>query len=567
MAWSRRSIFVLFSVVFAAAVLRMNMKMLRPLSGRPSSVSIARSNPDEFLSYGVSCDRVLALQDSINGVVLCPNQGGFSEAITIFNDRHANKHLPSVVVQPLDVQGVSDALKIATDLGIQVTVKNGGHNPAGLARHGGGMLMDMSKMKSIELKKDRMEMVVESGVLWIEAQEVIRDANITFVGGGCPSVGVVGLFLGGGIGWISRSKGLASDNVIDMELVLANGTIATVSEGNHPELFWGLRGAGGSNFGVVTRARFAVFRSEPRYFAGQVCFAVTDTGVLKKLMAAWMEGVEELEHDGPSAWMVVSRLADLGSKRKRKFGFRFCIPLFHDGPEEEGATAAAPLLNKLGAIVEKHPEVTCRHPNNAHCQSGIRRLTEGQAAREWLVSGRPFMQNHTFISWSQSMGIENVHIDWRSGFLEEVKSGFVDNAIEQLVHLPSFKGTKDIGAATFQFQVEHLGGKISEFRERGAYSHRGAHLLWSIQVFIQVAKMMPGASTSNTVERWATQSFEKFEPYFKGSYANYADPLLENKDWQHRYYGENYERLQRLKESVGGFHIFNTRQRIEKPAT
>lgn len=82
----------------------------------------------------------------------------------------------------------------------------------------GGLLIDMGKMKRVEVDTDSMTMVAEGGALWSDAQDTIKDKNISFVGGGCTSVGVVGLVLGGGVGWTSRKRGLASDNVLNMEV-------------------------------------------------------------------------------------------------------------------------------------------------------------------------------------------------------------------------------------------------------------------------------------------------------------------------------------------------------------
>ncbi|CAD7694962.1 unnamed protein product [Ostreobium quekettii] len=492
--------------------------------------------------------------------ILCPNEDNFRPAARVFNSRFSDI-LPHVVVQPRTDKHIVAALKMAKKEGLMVTVRDGGHNPAGITVHPGAMLIDMSLMNQISVDYDRMTFTTGGGTLWTEVQDKIMHKNVSVVGGGCPTVGTVGLALGGGLSWLSRSKGLVSDNVLQMKVIMPNGSIAMASESTNTELFWGLRGAGGSNFGVVSEATFKLFHAEEMYFAGSPCFPnVTDAAMLQQLLELWSDAVVELQDPRVTLWLVTSN----GHRNKPSSpALRVCIALFFDGPVREGAAASQPILSRLGQFADEHPDLMCASFPKI-CGMAKNPSTRGnvQSVGDWFREGQPYLQGHTFISWSRSMGANKAHIYWKSGFIQEISPVMAKTAADVLfdfddknVHPNTTKGLH------YQFQIEHLGGAIADKpANHSSYAYRSARILWAIQAY---TVYLPTAEQDRLMERWSAEAMAELEPFFSGSYANYADDKLDG--WEHKYYGrEHYTRLQKLKEAVGGFELFSTRQRVQQ---
>ncbi|KAI1125306.1 hypothetical protein F5Y10DRAFT_279583 [Nemania abortiva] len=173
---------------------------------------------------------------------------------------------PVCVVQPVEAMEVQSIMCAARIHNISFTTKNGGHSYIGASTTDSGILLDMAKMNGVKLDIEREIMTVQGGALWGNAYKILINHRLdgwVVNGGRCPTVGVSGFMLGGGIGPFSRSLGMGCDTVTSISIVLANSELVTVSE-NDPQdskkgmLFWALRGAGGGNFGVVTEISMRV---------------------------------------------------------------------------------------------------------------------------------------------------------------------------------------------------------------------------------------------------------------------------------------------------------------------
>ena len=235
--------------------------------GRPTELAVANLGGAPPL-----CNNELALkalQAKLDGTLLCKGSASFKKSTQVFN--LLVKKEPSIIVQPSSVGDIGVALRVAGQFNLTVTVKCGGHNPAGFALNNGGMVIDMVHMRRVRPESDS-SIRAEGGALWSDVHKVLEVTDRSIVGGGCQVVGVVGLALGGGVGWTSRHRGLVAHNVLSATVVLPNSTVVDVDHENHPDLFWALKGAGGSNFGVVSSVKMRTFPAHDRYFAGQKCF-------------------------------------------------------------------------------------------------------------------------------------------------------------------------------------------------------------------------------------------------------------------------------------------------------
>jgi FAD/FMN-containing dehydrogenase len=189
------------------------------------------------------------LQARLAGTVAVAGSAGYDEAVAIWNgaiDRH-----PSVVVRCANSADVASALSAAQERGLEVSVRGGGHGFAGFAVTDGGLMIDLTPMKSVRVDPGARVAVAAGGVTWAELDAAGQQHGLAVPGGFISHTGIAGLTLGGGMGWLSGQAGLSCDNLAGAEVVTADGQILRASADQHPDLFWALRGGGG-NFGVVT---------------------------------------------------------------------------------------------------------------------------------------------------------------------------------------------------------------------------------------------------------------------------------------------------------------------------
>ena len=221
----------------------------------------------------LSNDEIDALRSGFRGAVLLPTEEGYDEARSIWNaaiDRH-----PAVVVRPLGAADVMAAVRFARERSLEISIRGGGHHVAGHAVTDGGLMIDCSAMKSVRVNPDGKRAWVEPGALLHDVDVETQAHGLVLPGGFISLVGISGLTLGGGFGYLSRSLGLTVDSLRSVELVTADGEFVTASESENSELFWALRGGGG-NFGVVTAFEFGLHELEPTVLAGPIVYDVAD---------------------------------------------------------------------------------------------------------------------------------------------------------------------------------------------------------------------------------------------------------------------------------------------------
>jgi FAD/FMN-containing dehydrogenase len=196
---------------------------------------------------------VSELQRSLTGGVVRPTDAEYDKARRGFNaliDRR-----PAVIARCVGVHDVSIAFGFAQDHELEVAVRGGGHNPAGHCVCDGGLVIDLSRMRKVEVNAERRTARSEGGATWLDFDSATQAFGLVTPGGVVVSTGVVGLSLGGGIGHLTAQHGLTCDNILAAEMVTSDGLVIQASADENPDLLWGLRGGGG-NFGVVTRLEF-----------------------------------------------------------------------------------------------------------------------------------------------------------------------------------------------------------------------------------------------------------------------------------------------------------------------
>ncbi|MEU1982553.1 FAD-binding oxidoreductase [Nocardia sp. NPDC019395] len=195
-------------------------------------------------------DRIRTLLDrDFRGAVIDPGHADYQSARRVWNGM-IDKN-PSLILRPEDVPSVQAAVRIAGELQLPVAVRGGGHNIAGNGTCDGEIVLDLGLLGGPEIDPRQRTARVPGGMTWGPLDRATQAHGLATVGGMVSTTGVGGLTLGGGVGWLMRSHGLTCDNLISAELVTATGELLTVSDREHSDLMWALRGAGG-NFGVVT---------------------------------------------------------------------------------------------------------------------------------------------------------------------------------------------------------------------------------------------------------------------------------------------------------------------------
>jgi FAD/FMN-containing dehydrogenase len=204
-------------------------------------------------------ERIEELRKSLTGDVLTSSDREYDRARLSFNlliDRR-----PAAIARCVDAGDVATALAFAQANDLEIAVRGGGHNPAGHCAVDDGLVIDLSRMRNVEVDPGRRVAISEGGATWLDFDAATQEHGLVTPGGVVGSTGVTGLALGGGIGHLTAQHGLTCDNLIAAELVTPAGEVVRAGEDGDPELLWGLRGGGG-NFGVVTRAEFRLHQVE-----------------------------------------------------------------------------------------------------------------------------------------------------------------------------------------------------------------------------------------------------------------------------------------------------------------
>lgn len=187
------------------------------------------------------------------GTVYEPVSPGYDEARRIWNAMIDRR--PGLIAMCTSMDDVVQAVRFARAFDLETAVRAGGHNVAGRALCDDGIVIDVSRMKSISVDTSRNIVEVQAGATLGELDEATAAYGLAVPVGVAPPTGIAGLTLGGGVGWLTRKFGMTCDNVLGFEVVMADGTVQTADPDNNPDLFWALRGGGG-NFGIVTAFRF-----------------------------------------------------------------------------------------------------------------------------------------------------------------------------------------------------------------------------------------------------------------------------------------------------------------------
>ena len=240
----------------------------------------------------IDAGMVETFHDGLRGSLLLPSSAQYEQARRIWNGMIDRR--PAMIAHCLGTADVVDAVKFAKAHDLLVAVKGGGHNVAGNAVCDGGLMIDLSGMRGVHVAPNTRRARAAGGATWGDFDAETQNFGLATTGGLISDTGVAGLTLGGGIGWLSPSYGLACDNLASVDLVTAEGCVITASAEENGDLFWGLKGGGG-NFGVVTSFEFDVHPVGPLVFSGMLLYGLEDAlEVLNHLVSFKANASDEL---------------------------------------------------------------------------------------------------------------------------------------------------------------------------------------------------------------------------------------------------------------------------------
>ncbi|HEY1328508.1 MAG TPA: FAD-binding oxidoreductase [Casimicrobiaceae bacterium] len=444
------------------------------------------------------------------GRVLAPRDPGYDDARLVWNG--AIDRRPALIAQCLDAADVAAAIRHARERALVVSIRGGGHGIAGHAVNDGGLVIDLRPMKDVRVDPLRRVATVEPGVLWGELDAATQAFGLATTGGIVSHTGVAGLTLGGGLGWLMRSRGITADNLMAADVVASDGTLLRATSADDPELLFGLRGAGG-NFGVVTRFEFALHEIGTTLLAGPIVWAMEDAPPVLRFY-------RDFVREAPDELTTIVQFRTLPP-----------FPLFP--PQFHGRKVLQVALVWAGRIAD-----------GEHAVEPLRKC--GRPLFD-LVCPRAYLTQQ---SGNDKAVPHGWHYYWKSANVSELDDATIDTLTERSLAMRSPR------SFTIVFQ---LGGAIARVAEHeSAYSHRSARYNVNIN-----AVWCPGEPLAESETAWAREFFDRLAP--PGAvYVNFL--MDEGQDRVRQAYGAaKYERLVALKARLDPDNVFRMNQNIAPP--
>ena len=456
----------------------------------------------------VGSDTLAAFRETLRGNVCLSGEAGYDEARTIWNamiDRH-----PGAVVRCKGAADIMRAVQFAREHRMLLAVRAGGHNIAGNAVCEGGLLIDLTPMRSVWVDPARRVARVEPGVTLGEFDKEAQSFGLATPLGINSTTGVAGLTLGGGFGWLSRKFGLAADNLISADVVTAEGKLLQANATENSDLFWALRGGGG-NFGVVSSFEFRLHAVGPMVLSGPI---VHPFARAKELLAGYRQ-VAAKAPDELTVWVVLRQAPPLPFLPAEVHGKEILVfAVCYTGEEADGKRALEPLRALGNPIAD-------------------------------VIGMQPFAAWQTAFDPLLTPGAYNY---WKSHNFAELTDGLLDTLTSHAARLPTpeceiFIG--QFGGATNRVAVDAT-----------AYPHRNANFVMNVHT-----RWRDRADAQRSID-WTRKLFAETAPHATGGvYVNFMPE--DETDRVSSAYGANYARLAALKAKYDPDNLFRLNQNVQ----
>ena len=445
------------------------------------------------------------LRDRMSGDVVAPDDADYDQVRAVYNAMIDRR--PALIARCSSVADVQAALEAGRRSGLAIAVRGGGHNGPGFGTVDGGVVIDLSPMQSVDVDPERRTARVQGGATWGQVDAATHAHDLATPSGILSTTGVGGLTLGGGHGYLSRKHGLTIDNLLEAEVVLADGRTVTASESEHPDLFWALRGGGG-NFGIVTSF---TFRLHP--VGNVIC--------------------------GPTAWPA-SATADVLS------WYRDFLPAQDEDMNGFFATMTVPPVDMFPEAFHLHKACAvmwCYIGDPDGAEEAFAPVRDMEPAFQ-AIGEAPYPALQSIFDGLYPPGLQWY---WRGDFFRSIPDAAVDAHVRFTESLPTMHSAMHIYA--IDGAVHRVGA------DETAWAHRDVTFS---QVIVGVD---PDPATAPALKQWTVDYWEATHPHSAGgAYVNFM--MDEGEDRVRATYGGNYERLTEVKSTYDPENVFRINQNI-----
>ena len=435
--------------------------------------------------------------------ILDPTDPGYDHARRIHNGLIDKR--PALIAKCRTPGDVVEAISRGSKEAMELSVRGGGHNVAGMAVTDGGLMIDLSHMKDVVVDPQAMTATAQPGVTWGEFNEATAAHGLATTGGVVSTTGIAGLTLGGGYGWLQNKYGLTVDNLLSAEVATATGELLQASSEENADLYWALRGGGG-NFGVVTSF---TYRLHPvtTVLGGLAAYPLAAG-------ASVLDAFRQMATTGPDELGVQCGLLT-GPDRTTKLA---ALPLCHCGDIAQAENDIQPLRALGDPLLD-------------------------------AVGPIPYTDQNRLLDDSFPAGALNY---WKSAFFNELSDQAAQQLLECFAHCPS-----PMTACI----LEHIGGAASRVApDATAYPHRAA----GFNLLILTQWTDPADTEANIA--WTRETFEALRPHMaRRRYVNYLS--ADDGGYVRDAYGPNYERLLTIKRRYDPDNLFRLNQNIDPKPT
>jgi FAD/FMN-containing dehydrogenase len=448
-------------------------------------------------------------EQNLRGRLIRPTDSDYDGARALYNGMIDKR--PLMIARCVDVADVITAVNFAREKGLLLAIRGGGHNGPGLGSCDDGLVVDLSMMKSVRVDPASRTVRVDAGCTSGDVDHATHAFGLAVPFGIVSTTGVAGLTLGGGTGYLTRKYGLTIDNLLEADVVLADGSFVTASKSQHPDLFWALRGGGG-NFGVV--ASF-LFQAHPvsTVYAGPIFWEATHA---KAVMRAYRDFLPEAPEE-LGAFVGLKTVPPMDPFPKEYWGKHACAVIgSYNGPAAEGERAMAPLLKAVPP-----------------------------PAFNWM-GAMPFPAIQGLFDPFFPKGLQWY---WKGDFVKSLPDDAIDAHIAQAAQAPS---------ALSLMHLYPIDGAVRRVGKNAtAWSARDA--TWSMVI----AAIDSDPKNADALKTWGRAYWKAVHPYnLGGGYINF---MMDDEagDRLQASYGDNFERLALVKAKYDPKNLFRVNQNIE----